>query len=441
MKTCCRVLALVLLSLAPVVIRQADGQSPPEVPTDSSAKIPAFGEVNGHVYLGDTKTPARNATVYLQPATSLQESGLLHKTGGENNGLSMSIETSFDGSYSLPRVPFGSYFVTAVHPGYVSPYTKLSMAEGGSSSRAADSLGPEQKATRELVLKSIPQVDVQSKLPVTIELILERGGAIGGTVTYDDGSPAVGVQVSALYRNAQAGKASWTPFDRVPAGMWERIETDDRGNYRISGLPAGRYMIQATLSARKSITYISSHSTSSTENGPNSSLTVYSGSVPRTKDASSFSIALGEERSGEDIQIPISKLHTISGNFVSAQDGHVVNAGRAVLLRSDDKSVVAVAYATRDDSGFTFYFVYEGDYILSSSMSADVDFIELPQPVSDLPTPPPYESRPRHFYGAASMPLHVPGDMHDVTIAVPEPTAKESQLFKTLQQQLERHQE
>lgn len=246
---CCRVLVLVLLSLAPSAIRQGDGQSPTGASNDSPARIPVCGAVSGHVYLGDTKSPARNATVYLQPTMSLREFGAPGRSNGEDSGLSLSIETAIDGSYSFPQVPYGSYYVTALHAGYVSPYTSLSTAEGGSSSDFRESPGPEQNAARELVLKSMPQVDVQSTLPVNIDVVLERGGAINGTISYDDGTPATGVEVSALIRNPQAGKEPWTPFDRVPAHMWERILTDDRGSYRISGLPAGKYIVVAKLSA------------------------------------------------------------------------------------------------------------------------------------------------------------------------------------------------
>ncbi len=442
MKTSPALLGLVFLILASPSPRQAEGQSPSEAPNASSAKIPAYGVVSGHVYLGDTKSPARNATVYLQPTMSLPDSGPSGRSNGEDSGLSISIETAFDGSYSFPLVPYGSYYVTALQAGYVSPYTRLSIADGGSLSEAGESPGPEQKAARKRVLKSIPQVDVQSILPVNIDVVLERGGAINGTVSYDDGTPATGVQVSALIQNPQAGKEPWIPFESVPAHMWDRIVTDDRGSYRISGLPAGKYIVVVKLSSIRSIRYISSHSTSSTgDNGTTSSLTIFSGNTPRLKDASSFSIALGEERSGEDIQIPMSKLHTVSGNFVSALDGHMVNAGMAVLSNADDKSFVSEANATKDNPGFTFYLVCEGDYILSSSMSADVDFVEVAASNSDVPMPPPYESRPRHFYGAVSIPIHVGGDMHDVTIAVPEPNAKEAQMFKAMQQQMEQQQQ
>ena len=62
-------------------------------------------------------------------------------------------------------------------------------------------------------------------------------------------------------------------------------------------------------------------------------------------------------------------------------------------------------------------------------MSADVDYQLLPQQPGSL-SPPQHNSHPRHFYGYASKPLHVDGDMDGVTIAVPEPTAKEAQMFK-----------
>ncbi len=436
MKTAPALFGLVFLILASPTHRRAEGQSPSEAPNASSAKIPAFGAVSGHVYLGDTKSPARNATVYLQPTMSLRESGPPGRSNGEDNGLSLSIETSFDGSYFFPQVPYGSYDVTALYAGYVSPYTRLSIAEGGSLSEAHEPPSSEQRAARERVLKSMAQVDVESILPVNIDVVLERGGAINGTVRYDDGTPAAGVDVSALIQKPQGGKEGWTAFDSMPANMWARIVTDDRGNYRISGLPSGKYVVVVKLSAIRSIRYISSHSTSSTgDNGTASRLTIFSGSTPRLKDASSFSIALGEERTGEDIQIPMGKLHTVSGNFVSAQDRHVVNAGMAVLSNADDKSFVAAANATKDNPGFTFYFVYEGDYVLSSSMSADVDFVEVDAPHSDVPMPSQYEGRPRHFYGAVSIPIHVEGDMQDVIIAVPEPNAKEAQMLKGMQQQ------
>jgi hypothetical protein len=419
------------------------GQQPPasaKDPNASSGNSPAVpGVVNGRVYLSDTKSPARSARVYLQPLASLLADGPPGQGNGQGHGITISVETSFDGRYSFTHVPFGSYYVVAVDPGYISPYVSLSLAKGRSSSETPP--GPQQKTATERVLKSLSRVDVQSSLPVDIDVALERGGAINGTITYDDGTPATSVQVSALIRSSEAGKESWVSVDMTPNQPWPGVRSDDRGNYRISGLPAGQYIVTASLNAMKSISYISSAGGGGTSsNGSSSSLEIYSGSTPRMKEASSFSIALGEERSGEDIRIPLSKLHTISGNFVSALDGHVVNSGGAVLSNADDRSFVGTANSTESDPRFVFYFVYEGDYVLSSSMTADVDYVPMSRPESDVPMPPQYESKPRHFYGSASKPLHVEGDMEGVTIEVPEPTAKEAQMFKAMQEQEQQNQ-
>ena len=88
-----------------------------------------------------------------------------------------------------------------------------------------------------------------------------------------------------------------------------------------------------------------------------------------------------------------------------------------------------------DTHGFLFNFIYDGEYTLSSSISADVDYQLLPQR-PDSVSPPQYTSHIRHLYGSVSKPLHVDGDMDGVTIVAPEPTAKEAQTFKD---EIERH--
>jgi hypothetical protein len=330
----------------------------------------------------------------------------------------------------------GTYYVIASSPGYVSPYAALSIAEARSPYGESQPLGPAQQAAKQAVLKAIPRITV-SNLPVSTDVTLERGAAVSGNITYDDGSPAAGLQVTVLSRMRQEGKETWAPFKSLPGSEFRPIYTDDRGIYRISGLPAGKYLVQVNLDLTLQITYMSHSSTSTSSSGGHYDiLTIYSGSTPRLKDAAGFSLDLGEERPGEDLRIPISKLHTIHGNIVSAHDGHVVNGGQVTLRYADDKSLAAAANSSAEDPGFTLNFVYEGDYTLASPMSADVDYELLPDPHGAV-APPQYTSHPRHLYGSASMSLHVDGDMDGVTLAVPEPTAKEAQTYKNLLQQQE----
>jgi hypothetical protein len=413
-------------------------QQPGKTPDAGIDKPAATGSVLGRVYLDDTKAPARKATVYLQPAAALIEDSPNDHTRAQGNGAAtMSLQTRFDGSFSFSHVPLGTYYVIASCPGYVSPYTALSLAEARSVYGTWQPLGPSQAAAKELVLKTIPRITVGSSLPATIDVPLERGGAISGTITYDDGGPAAGLEVNVLARMLQDGKETWAPLNPSANVSFDRVKTDDRGNYRLSGLPARKYLVQVTLDLATTTTYISSGSVSTSQRGGRfDTLAIYSGSTPRLKDATSVTIDLGEERTGEDLRIPISKLHTVTGNIVSAHDGHVINGGQVQLFYADDHSVAGAGNSSGEDPGFTLNFIYEGEYILTSPISSDVDYQLLPQPPGSV-SPPQYDSHPRHFYGSASQPLHVVGDMDGVTVAVPEPTAKEAQVFRELLQQQE----
>jgi hypothetical protein len=301
------------------------------------------------------------------------------------------------------------------------------------SSRRRQPLGPAQQAAKQAVLKTIPRITV-SNLPVSTDVTLERGAAISGNITYDDGGPAGELQVTALSRMHQEGKETWAQFKSLPGDEFKPIYIDDRGNYRISGLPAGKYLVQVTLDLTQQITYLSYGGGSTSESGHYDIITIYSGSTLRLKDAAGFSLGLGEERAGEDLRIPISKLHTIRGNIVSAHDGHVINGGQVGLYNADDKSIAAQSNSSEEDPGFTLNFVYEGDYTLTSTIAFDVDY-QL-QPGTGVLSPPQYNGIPRHLYGSASISLHVDGDMDGVTLALPEPSAKEAQTYqKEVQQQ------
>jgi hypothetical protein len=432
-------IVMLLGTLTSVAQQPATGKTSDAV-TD---KPIASATLSGHVYLSDTKGPARKAAVYLQPAAELQiEVPNDHDQGRADGAVTIGVQTRFDGSFFFGHVPSGDYYVIASCPGYVSPKLALSLAEGHSRYANQQPLAPSQQAAKEAVLKGIPRIAVQSSQHATVDVTLERGAAISGNISYDDGTPAAGLNVDLLARMMEDGKETWAgPFLSVRDPGFTPIYTDDRGDYRISGLPAGKYMIATTFDLSESITYISSSGTSgSGTNNQWTPLKIYSGNTTQLKDAAVLSLKPGEEHSGEDLQFPLSKLHTIAGHIVSAHDGHVINAGQVVLHNVDDKSLAGTASISPNDPGFTLSLIYDGEYILSSSMSADVDYQQLPQQPGSL-SPPQYNSHPRHLYGYASIHLHVDGDMDGGTIAVPEPTAKEAQTFKdALQRQEQQNQ-
>jgi hypothetical protein len=388
--------------------------------------------VTGHVYLDDTKAPARKAKVYLQPAASLEvDTPPPHQSPNTDAGpITASVETRFDGSFTFTHVPPGSYFVIATFPGYITPFIQLLVAEDRSFSQDWKPLGPEQKKAKANVLRSLARIDLQSGLPATADIVLERGTSVSGNISFDDGGPAVGMNALVLTQMEVMGQKSWAEFNfsSGPFGMTEWFVTDDRGNYRISGLPPGKYIVEAQVQFSELKTFIdSSGGSASSSNAHSVNLPFYSGSTPHMKEAAGFSLQPREERTGEDIVIPISKLHTIKGNIVSARDGHLVNGGSVSLLDASAHSLIGDQFLTEDDPGFTFGLVFEGDYILTVPMSFDVDYVPIKRQGNGL-GPPEFNARPRHYYASASMPLHVDGDSDTVTVAVPELSPKDAQV-------------
>jgi hypothetical protein len=72
--------------------------------------------------------------------------------------------------------------------------------------------------------------------PAEVQVRLSRGGAISGRVADSSGAPIFGTQVSARRIDAGARGASPATFS---------AQTDDLGEYRIFGLPAGRYSVSS----------------------------------------------------------------------------------------------------------------------------------------------------------------------------------------------------
>jgi hypothetical protein len=377
--------------------------SPQQKPTDPPI---ATTTVSGHVFCADTNAPARMATVILQPADAIDAI-----TPGEPKSIASSGETaqtSMDGSFTIQHVAPGTYYVIASQVGYISPL-------------ALRYMGPEDDpAAKDLKAKKTPpmapRITVEGNLPVGVNVTIERGAAVSGTVLYDDGSPAGGIRVNLLTRL----KDQWTEigFSSPVNNSGFSAQTDDEGHYRLSGLPAGKYLLKAELRLSKTTYKIDEHG-SSYSSGAGYSLDVYSGNTTRQKGADRFALTPGEQRNGIDIEIPVSKLHTLRGNIIAARDGHVLNGGSLELLYPDDKSMVAVTSLPNDDDTFTFSFVPEGDYILRVDGASDTEYREVSNGPNNWP-PTHTEPHVLHHYGSADQPIHVAGELSGITIAAPD---------------------
>jgi hypothetical protein len=375
------------------------------LPAVAAPAAAQYGTVSGHVSFSDTKAPARMATVTLELASDLDANDAKHSAEGWIGFTS--VQTSIDGSFEVTRVPPGTYYVFAGAPGYVSPLASVGASE--SQLRHPD------KEVRERYAKLVPQTVVQPNLTSMVELRLERGAAISGRVLYEDGSPALGMVVRALVRSRD-DKTKWVPFYSTFLQYQGDIRSDDRGNYRFSGLPAGEYLIEADM--QMAVMRNESTTVANFYNGPGpdaTSIAVYTGGVFFTKDAKPFSLKLGDERTGEDLEVPLGKLHTVSGVLLAARDGHVLNCCSVALARADDNAIIAQLNLKDGESTFSFALVPEGDYILSAR-GQDVQYFDNGKWTQLL-----------HAYGDAKQPLHVSGDTTGVTISLPELPVSPSQ--------------
>jgi len=122
--------------------------------------------------------------------------------------------TDDDGNYRITGIPAGSYQVAPMAPAFV----------------AADLLAMRARG-RTLLLSE--GEDVQD-----VDFSLERGGVIAGRVTDANGRPVVEERLTLV--PADQGKQNQQMFGPF---MGAGATTDDRGIYRIYGLPPGQYKI------------------------------------------------------------------------------------------------------------------------------------------------------------------------------------------------------
>lgn len=81
-------------------------------------------------------------------------------------------------------------------------------------------------------------LSVPSRSEASVQIRLTPTAVIAGLVTREDGHPARHIRVIALSRRMDRGAVQWVPTGN-PA--W----TDDRGQYRLYGLPPGHYAVAA----------------------------------------------------------------------------------------------------------------------------------------------------------------------------------------------------
>jgi hypothetical protein len=188
----------------------ASGQTAPQTPqtnaADPNGKPPEKCSVAGKAVNAVTGEPLKKTHITLQGTTS------------DSAGTGASVTTEPDGTFLLKEVEPGTYRLNANRTGFApTSYGARKLAGGGTDLKLTAG-----QAMQDIVLRLQPQA------------------VVTGRITDTDGEPVANVLVSlvrSFYRNGQ----------RIMSNTNSAM-TNDLGEYRMFGAPAGRYKLRAVVS-------------------------------------------------------------------------------------------------------------------------------------------------------------------------------------------------
>ena len=180
----------------PAALQARDPLAAPVVGTAAISGVVMTDEITSH--------PIRRATVTIS-------SGAIRGT--------RTSATDDAGRFLFSSLPAGQYSLNAQKPGYV-------LTEYGARRPGRGSAPP------------IPLADGQGLTNVNLKM--PRGAVISGTVTDPNGGGVQGIRLVVMEYRMTGGERAL-----VNAPTTGGLSTDDRGAYRIYGLPAGEYLVAA----------------------------------------------------------------------------------------------------------------------------------------------------------------------------------------------------
>jgi hypothetical protein len=350
---------------------------------------PTKGVVTGIVLCADTGKPARFATVTLSAAP---------KTGEKSNtdsplSATETTITDLDGRFRIEAVPPGRYVAFATLEGYLDPVLGIDPAKylALATDREREQYPIDQWRDH---LKDVT-VAVHKVSDVSLEI--ERAAEISGTVTFDDGSPAIGMHFQLLRKTAK-GEMSSVGFPLMDTWSIHAV-SDGHGRFSLTNLTAGEYAVCALMPAE------------SEQVAPRVCL----GNTFRKKESKTVKVQPGEAATGVDIEIPLSGLHTVAGNVTALADGHPLNHATLRLLYADDRESTRET-ALLDDGSFSFEYVPEGKYILQ--VTGATDAVQKISESGNSAETASTKTPPDIHYADKEIPLTVADDMSDVNLAV-----------------------
>ncbi len=222
--------------------------------------------------------------------------------------------TNDDGTYELNNLRNGQYYVQAFGEGFFIQYY-----DGA-----------------ELYEDATPVIVSSDQVIPDINFQLNRGGTISGTATDSEGNPIEGASVQAYADNERGIDIG---------GVYGWGITDENGNYTISGLYSGEYIVSL---------HHYTHYYSVTE---------WYDDATTEEEATPVEVQLGEDASGIDFQIDApSEFGSLAGN-IATEDGTPTQSALLRLESIDLPNFYFHTYVFPDDNGdYVFEKVPVGTY-------------------------------------------------------------------------------
>jgi len=284
--------------LAPLLLAAAAAAQTPAVQKPAS--------VEGTVINSVTGAPVRKADVTLSNGQITGEMAAMMKQYAKNfpdqtvATRSYTAASDAAGKFRFENLPPGAYWLTAKKAGF-----------GDARYSAKDAGGGEGASFRLSAGQELTQVEVR----------MAPHGSISGRVLDEDGDPFPTANVSALTYTYVAGRRRLMPVDMA--------QTNGRGEFSLSKLPPGRYVICADV---QNLQFGDQPAPPPADGSPELAYvsTYFPGATDVTQ-AQTTEIAAGAEVTGLSIPLRKSQVVRIKGKLVDA-NGDPIKAAQIMLM-------------------------------------------------------------------------------------------------------------
>jgi hypothetical protein len=243
-------------------------------------------------------------------------------------------------SYSSVSAPDGTFVIQNARPGQY----RLSASRTGYLRRE---FGQRSRNGFGLILNLDGSREIRN-----LDIELRPSAAISGRVTDIEGASATTVEVRALVPAYQNGQ-------RILRAV-QSTTTNDLGEYRLFGLPAGQYFISAASNAGDiplNILIASPSLNAPPVSSPGPRATIYYPSTQDSRTATRIDLTRGGDFGGVNITIVPFKPHHIRGNVPGGM-------ARVTLVPNDPGMVTSSRGADASSGPFDFANVASGEYTL-----------------------------------------------------------------------------